>query len=232
MNIPSKQPDYFPGGFRKKESTMIIFDSHPRPEHSLGAAFLVFPSADSAANYLAKLFEVDAALLMDPNNWQTQMLTRYSAHILKARQSTDEEELEAIYAANIRLLGVSVQMKEALVKEESVQSDLRELREKLEAVKEKRKQASKEESEAEKALENLKRELATAQEFADSLAGEQGGKPAQQQPRGFFGFGSGARPPFEDKDKGRAKPERKNTDSKGKGRAVSTAQPVPRINRS
>lgn len=201
---------------------MIIFDSHPRSEHPLGAAFLIFPNADSTAKYLSKLFEVDAALLMDPNNWQTQMLTRYSAHILKARPSTDQEELDAIYSANIRLLGVSVQMKEAIIKEEAVQSDLRTLRDKLEAVKEKRKQASKEEAEAEKTLQNLKRELATARDFADTLAGGEGGKPTHQ-PRGLFGFGSGGRPLPEDKDKGRARLERRNTDSKGKGRVVSAS---------
>ena len=204
---------------------MIIFDSHPRPEHPLGAAFLVFPNADSAANYLSKLFEVDAALLMDPNNWQTQMLTRYSAHILKARPSTDQEELDAIYSANIKLLGVSVQMKEALAKEEAVQSELRELREKLEAAKEKRKQASKEEAEADKMLQELKRELDTAKDFADSLAGQEGGKPVNQ-PRGFFGLGFGARPVPEDKDKDRARLERKNPEPKGKGRVVSTLYSV------
>jgi hypothetical protein len=36
-----------------------------------------------------------------------------------------------------------------------------------------------------------------------------------------FGFGSNARPPPQDKDKGWEKPERKNTNPKGKERAVS-----------
>lgn len=90
---------------------MVIFDPHPRSDHPLGAAFLVFPNPDEAAIYLSTLFEIEATHLMDPNNRKALM---YSARILKARQSPKQEELDALYSANLNLSGVNVQMKEAL----------------------------------------------------------------------------------------------------------------------
>lgn len=216
MNIPPARSRYESGwSTRPAGNKMVIFDSHPRPEHPLGAAFLVFPNPNEAATYLSKLFEVDAALLADPNNWQTQMLTRYSAHILKARQSTEQEELDALYSANVKLLGVNVQMKEALIRESDVQSELAALRERLEAMKERRKQASKEETDAEKRLRALKRELEDAKELVKSFPGVQipDFKPPSES-------GSRARQPFEDSNKREFKPEVVNPDPKGKGRDV------------
>ena len=161
MNIPDKQ--------EKDGSIIVIFDSHPRPEHPLGAAFLLFYNPDDAATYLSKLFEVDASIMRD-NNWQTQMLSRYSAHIMRARPYTEEQDIKAVYDANIKLLKTSVAINEALIREREVQSEVGELRQKLERQKAVRQQASSAEAEAEKKLRALRKELESAREFAKSIS--------------------------------------------------------------
>jgi len=147
---------------------LVTFDSHNRPEHPLGAAFLLFYSPDDAASYLSKLFAVDASIMRDMN-WQTQMLSHYSAHVMKARQFTDEENMQAIYDANIKLLKASIELKEAMARESEVQAKVNEVREKLDRQKEARRHASLAEAEAGEKLRKLRNELEEARVFASSL---------------------------------------------------------------
>ncbi|KAG8895668.1 hypothetical protein FRB99_000390, partial [Tulasnella sp. 403] len=60
----------------------VVFDSHSRsPQHPNGAAFSFFPTHLAAAEYLSNLLSVDPALLQDPSmQWQTQLLSQFSAH--------------------------------------------------------------------------------------------------------------------------------------------------------
>ncbi|KIM31026.1 hypothetical protein M408DRAFT_65506 [Serendipita vermifera MAFF 305830] len=160
ISIPAQGDD---NGF------IVIFDSHPRPKHPLGAAFLIFYSPDDAATYLSNLFQVDASIMRD-NNWQTQMLSRYSAHILQARSFSEEEGKKAVYDANISLLKLSVAIKEASTKEEEVQLNLSKLRQELERQREARHQAASAEADANRKLQALRKELADAREFAESLS--------------------------------------------------------------
>jgi hypothetical protein len=147
---------------------LVIFDSHNRPEHPLGAAFLLFYSPDDAATYLSKLFAVDASIMRDMN-WQTQMLSHYSAHVMKARPFTEEDDMKAVYNANIKLLNASIERKEAMAQESEVQTKLNEVREKLDRQKEARRHASSAEAEAGEKLRKLRSELEEARAFANSL---------------------------------------------------------------
>jgi hypothetical protein len=162
MSIPAE------GG--KNGNLLVIFDSHNRPEHPLGAAFLLFHSPDDAATYLSKLFAVDASIMRDMN-WQTQMLSHYSAHVMKARPFTEEEDIQAIYNANIKLLRTSSELKEAIAREREVQVQVNTVRQKLDNQKEARRQASMAESEASEKLRKLRKELEEARELATSLSG-------------------------------------------------------------
>lgn len=210
MHIPAQE--------KKSNGFIVIFDSHPRPEHPLGAAFLVFYTPDDAASYLSKLFQVDAAIMRD-DNWQTQMLSRYSAHILQARRFTEDEDIKAVYDANTKLLKTSSAMKEALKREGEIQSEVRELRQKLERQREARQQATSAESAAERKLRDLRRELASAREFAESLSNENPMQPVLA--------GGSALPVYRVETNLNHHP----IDNKGKGRVIddTKSQPPPPV---
>lgn len=161
MNIPAKDER---GG-----SLLVIFDSHPRPEHPHGAAFLLFTSPEDAGAYLSHLFRMDSSIMLE-DNWQTQMLSRYNAHIIRARRFTKEDNLKAVYDANTKLLKTSVEMKQAIARESEMQSEVFELRQKLEAQREARKQAFSAETAADERLKELRKDLQSAQNFAKSLS--------------------------------------------------------------
>lgn len=146
----------------------IVFDSHPRPEHPLGAAFLMFQKAEDAAAYLDKLFAVDPAILRDLS-WQTQMLSRYSAHVIGLKYSTEEETLASVYEANIKLLNYGENIKGAVSREAATQAELLELREVLKRQRDTREKACLAEEEAARKLKDLRKEVENARQFVLSL---------------------------------------------------------------
>ncbi|KAI5122455.1 hypothetical protein M0805_008766 [Coniferiporia weirii] len=96
----------------------VIFDSHPRPAHPDGAAFILYTSLKRAARYLAKLLPVDPRLLA-PNSglqWQAELLGHVSGHFFMCasvdmRMSPDA--LCALLEANCALLSYKAQENEA-----------------------------------------------------------------------------------------------------------------------
>lgn len=162
MNIPS--------GGEQSGNLLVIFDSHPRPEHPLGAAFLVFDSPDDAASYLSNLFRVDAST-MDRGDWQTQILSRYSAHIMRARPFTEEDNMKALYDANIKALKTTVAMKQALARERDMRLEINELRKRLEAQRGVRQQAQAAERDADQKLQTSRQNLDSARTLVTSLSG-------------------------------------------------------------
>ncbi|PCH41518.1 hypothetical protein WOLCODRAFT_70241, partial [Wolfiporia cocos MD-104 SS10] len=93
----------------------IIFDSHPRPEHPDGAAFIFLNSIDVAAAYLANLLKYDDRLLMDSSvQWQAQLLAHFSAHIFCARNAlgTAAELTEATLEASLDVLNLRARVAE------------------------------------------------------------------------------------------------------------------------
>jgi hypothetical protein len=89
---------------------------------------------------------------------------------MKARPFTEEEDIQAIYNANIKLLKTAVELKEAISRESEVQVQVNEVRQKLDNQKEARRRASLAESEASKKLRKLHKELEEARELANSLS--------------------------------------------------------------
>ena len=68
----------------------IIFDSHPRPQYADGAGLLVFGKLEGAARALTELFPV-VDLSKSGLQWQAQLLSNYSAHILVPRPVHDRQ---------------------------------------------------------------------------------------------------------------------------------------------
>ncbi|KAG9081120.1 hypothetical protein FRC06_005810, partial [Ceratobasidium sp. 370] len=96
----------------KIQSFYLIFDSHPRPNHPDGTAVQIFPShpTDTVADYLADLFQIDAALINDPSlEWHVQLLAQISCHFL-APVSIHGPQNE--YAMNMTLLELKQQLSE------------------------------------------------------------------------------------------------------------------------
>lgn len=65
-----------------------VFDSHPRPAHPDGAAFIVNTSMESTATYLNNLLAIDPKILADPTmRWQAQLFGQFSSHIVLPNSS-------------------------------------------------------------------------------------------------------------------------------------------------
>ncbi|EIW81361.1 hypothetical protein CONPUDRAFT_137352 [Coniophora puteana RWD-64-598 SS2] len=68
-------------------NTFVIFDSHPRPDHSDGAALIFVDSIDKAAVRLSTILPYDEALMSDSHlHWQAQLLGQFSSHTFVARE--------------------------------------------------------------------------------------------------------------------------------------------------
>ncbi|THH11647.1 hypothetical protein EW145_g510 [Phellinidium pouzarii] len=95
----------------------VIFDSHPRPAHPDGAAFIFNTSRKRAARYLAALLPVDT-LLLGPNSgfqWQAELLAHASGHFFEhahrdMRMTPDA--LHALHEANCAVLRFKAQESE------------------------------------------------------------------------------------------------------------------------
>lgn len=155
---------------RPGDGIFVVFDSHPRPEHPLGAAFTVCKSSVQAATYLHRLFRVDESILdNEDNQWQTLFLSRFDAHILRGKDSTDVDQVRAMYTANIRLLRAKEQLKEAAVRDMEIQGKLSHVKKALEEQRRARREASAAEADTERRLQALRVELESARELAQSI---------------------------------------------------------------
>ncbi|KAG8944935.1 hypothetical protein FRC00_010345, partial [Tulasnella sp. 408] len=103
---------------RSTPSTTVfaIFDSHSRPgRHAHGAAITFFGTSTGAATYLEELLVVDEALTSSPQlDWQTELLSQFSAHFLVASETEHsmtprEAELE-LFQASIRTLELKAEL--------------------------------------------------------------------------------------------------------------------------
>lgn len=68
----------------------IIFDSHPRQRYPDGTGLLIFASVEGTARALAELLPV-VDLSESGLQWQAQLLSNYSAHILVPRPVQDRQ---------------------------------------------------------------------------------------------------------------------------------------------
>ncbi|PVF98979.1 hypothetical protein CPB86DRAFT_814291 [Serendipita vermifera] len=211
-------PHHEPNG----SSLFAIFDSHPRPKHPLGAAFLLFRTPNRAADYLSKLFQVDESLIKEEAfDWQSHMLGSFSAHILRAREATGDEQLHAIYAANIEILNINHSIKEATERRDATETELKKLREKLEEQREARKRASAVDEEAAKKLRILEKELESARSLVKMLNEEQlpmyqsdgkgKGRDEKGKGGGFIGSLFGGNNASPDASRSRTSPNKKDS---------------------
>lgn len=95
----------------------VVFDSHPRPTHPLGAAFFFCSSITSAAQYLADLFPVDARLLSPDSGlqWQAELLAHVSGHFFECspgEMSMSRDAESAFIEASCAILLAKVQESE------------------------------------------------------------------------------------------------------------------------
>lgn len=94
-------------------ATFVLFDSHPRPQHPRGAAFIVTTSIDLMASEILDLLALDSNLLTDTSlQWQAQLLANFSAHFFKSRSFPDSkaEVTQAILDSSLQVLALRAQV--------------------------------------------------------------------------------------------------------------------------
>ncbi|KAL5633659.1 hypothetical protein ACGC1H_003963 [Rhizoctonia solani] len=128
LHFPAALPTPTPATFSSAQSTpqpplssvFAIFDSHTRPTHPTGSAFVVSASIDQTARYLEKLFAVDPEVLQDGG----ALLGAFDAHFVVPGDTpptvsgpgvglsirpTDPD----VYAANIGMLATQMELRAA-----------------------------------------------------------------------------------------------------------------------
>ncbi|KAF8736403.1 peptidase M28 family, partial [Rhizoctonia solani] len=128
MHFPASLPAPTPATFSSVQSTpqpspssiFAIFDSHTRPTHPTGSAFIVSASIDQTARYLEKLFAVDPDVLNDGG----ALLGAFDAHFVVPSDTppnvsnpgaalsirpTDPD----VYAANLGMLNAQMELRAA-----------------------------------------------------------------------------------------------------------------------
>ncbi|KAJ1299563.1 hypothetical protein OPQ81_011970 [Rhizoctonia solani] len=128
LHFPASLPAPIPATFSSAQSTptpplssvFAIFDSHTRPTHPTGSAFVVSASIDQTARYLEKLFAVDADVLQDGG----ALLGAFDAHFVVPGDTpptvsgpgvglsirpTDPD----VYAANVGMLAAQMELRAA-----------------------------------------------------------------------------------------------------------------------
>lgn len=114
------------------DSIFITFDSHPRPKHPDGAAFIIHPSLEAAASYLSDLLQFDPALLTDPTlHWQAQLLAHYSAHMFVAKDVSpaSADVINILIEASLSVLALKAEVAELNIKMRTLEEDNRHLTE-------------------------------------------------------------------------------------------------------
>ncbi|KAG9018935.1 hypothetical protein FRB90_008128 [Tulasnella sp. 427] len=153
------------------ESTIFaIFDSHSRPgAHSQGSAISFFGTSTGAAGYLSQLLTVDGGLMLSTSEmqWQAQLLSQYSAHILMAQQ-VDEPFTQ--HQAEMEVFQACLRTIEA-------KAAFNELKSRMDALEERYRKEKKEKKKAEEELVLVRAQLDSA-----TVALEEAWKVAEEQP--------------------------------------------------
>ncbi|KAI6041617.1 hypothetical protein EDC04DRAFT_1223331 [Pisolithus marmoratus] len=94
------------------KDAFIVFDSHPRPSHPDGAGLVIASTLDGAVTTLRDILHVDKDLLSSPDlQWEAQLLTNCSGHVLLARNETINAEQSAI-ESSLAVLALRSEIKE------------------------------------------------------------------------------------------------------------------------
>ncbi|KAF8657107.1 hypothetical protein AX16_002294 [Volvariella volvacea WC 439] len=113
---------WVPLNLANRKGIYAIFDSHPRPMHPDGAAFIFSPTKKKMLDYLSDLIQFDKSILdFGESNWQLQLLSQYSAHFFSAKPPSRSTESESVRV----LMELSVSEFSARKQVEDLKSELR-----------------------------------------------------------------------------------------------------------
>ncbi|KAI6102651.1 hypothetical protein EDD16DRAFT_343524 [Pisolithus croceorrhizus] len=94
------------------KDAFIVFDSHPRPSHPDGAGLVLASTLDGAVMALADILHVDEDLLSSSDlQWEAQLLTHCSGHVISARNETLSAEQAAV-ESSLAVLALRTGMKD------------------------------------------------------------------------------------------------------------------------
>ncbi|KAG5646405.1 hypothetical protein DXG03_003455 [Asterophora parasitica] len=104
MNIPNS-----------RGNVLLIFDSHIRPNHPLGAGFILNSSVDSAAAYLAKLFRVEKSSSSGAGNsfqWQMELMQQFCGHILVSKRNNGDAVhlTQTLLESSMKILALTAEL--------------------------------------------------------------------------------------------------------------------------
>ncbi|KAH7105366.1 hypothetical protein BKA62DRAFT_386156 [Auriculariales sp. MPI-PUGE-AT-0066] len=94
-----------------------VFDSHPRPIHPDGAAFILLRDIDAATEYLDEILTIDQDLFQDPSlQWQAELLSQFSAHCFVPKTDINFNMTAHAYELNVSWMDLRQQLAEAETK--------------------------------------------------------------------------------------------------------------------
>ncbi|KIO01560.1 hypothetical protein M404DRAFT_1002985 [Pisolithus tinctorius Marx 270] len=94
------------------KDAFIVFDSHPRPSHPDGTGLVLASTVDGAVRVLRDILHIDEDLLSSPDlQWQAQLLTNCSGHIILAKSGTLTTEQSAV-ESSLAILVLRSEIKE------------------------------------------------------------------------------------------------------------------------
>ena len=95
----------------------VIFDSHVRPNHPLGAGFILNTSIDATAKYLATLFMMEnrplGAAEASQFQWQFDLMRHFSGHILISKAhdgDTMESATQTLLESSMAILALNAEL--------------------------------------------------------------------------------------------------------------------------
>ncbi|KZT29351.1 hypothetical protein NEOLEDRAFT_1128071 [Neolentinus lepideus HHB14362 ss-1] len=110
----------------EEQDVFITFDSHPRPKHPDGAAFIFDTSLPRTAEYLIQLLGYDPKLLRDRTmQWEAQMLAQFSGHVFVARDIPDipADWMNSLMEASLSSLALKAEVASLQSRNDSLTSD-------------------------------------------------------------------------------------------------------------
>jgi len=98
-------------------NVFLIFDSHIRSNHPLGAGFILNSSLEDAAKYLVNLFKMEklssSSDAGNPFQWQLDLMKQFCGHILVSKRpnSSDTTALsQTVLESSIRILALTTEL--------------------------------------------------------------------------------------------------------------------------
>ncbi|KAF8076176.1 hypothetical protein FPV67DRAFT_1406946 [Lyophyllum atratum] len=94
----------------------LIFDSHIRSNHPLGAGFILNSSLEGTAKYLANLFKMETMSSFNATNpfhWQLDLMRQFCGHILVSKGSSCNDSMalaQTVLESSMRILTLAAEL--------------------------------------------------------------------------------------------------------------------------